>query len=189
MNKLNFSLLKYHISHMNIGKLPVDSKEVAIVGRSNCGKSSAINTISGQSKLAKVSKTPGRTQCLNYFGFDDNRFIVDLPGYGFARANQETRQVWNTLIPKFLQRKQVVGLLWLMDSRHIFTKVDKLFLEILEVSQVAIVLTKVDKLTNHEKNLAKAAVQKVLPEASVFLLSSLKKQGVEPIRGLISSWL
>ena len=105
---------------------PDDSREVAIAGRSNAGKSSAINAICDQNGLARTSKTPGRTQHLNYFTLAEGKYFVDLPGYGFAKAPEEVRSQWEGLIGPYLRKRdQLVGLVLIMDSRRPFTDLDR----------------------------------------------------------------
>jgi GTP-binding protein len=117
----------FHITVAQIRDLPVDSlAEVAFAGRSNAGKSSAINTLCNHKRLAFVSKMPGRTQHLNFFRVEDGRFLVDLPGYGFARAPKDQKHVWQALIGGYLaKRPQLAGLVLIMDSRHPLTELDR----------------------------------------------------------------
>ena len=110
--------------------LPVSSSEIAFVGRSNAGKSSAINTIATQNRLAFVSKTPGRTQHINFFRVREDKFLVDLPGYGFARAPGAVQQHWEALVSEYLQTRQsLAGLVLIMDARHPLTELDRRLLD------------------------------------------------------------
>src|SRR3990167_7795714 len=108
-------------------QLPEDKGiEVAFVGRSNAGKSSALNTLTAQKKLARTSKTPGRTQLINLFVLDDERRLVDLPGYGYAKVSETTRLQWQRLLAEYLQKRTALkGLIILMDSRHPLTVLDE----------------------------------------------------------------
>ena len=104
----------------NLGRLPADrGREVAMAGRSNAGKSSAINALAGRSGLARVSKTPGRTQQINFFAIDERRRLVDLPGYGYAKVPARVRERWGALVEGYLQRRRsLAGLVLLMDARR-----------------------------------------------------------------------
>lgn len=128
--------------------------EVAFSGRSNVGKSSLINRLTRQKKLARTSNTPGRTQCLNYFNVDDKFYLVDLPGYGFANVPQKVKDDWAELIDTYLNyRENLVGVVQIIDSRHKPTKDDKMMVEWLQASGLSylIVATKVDKISNNKK--------------------------------------
>ena len=119
--KYNFKQAKFFTTVNDIFHLPINStKEIAIVGRSNAGKSSLLNTLTNQNKLAFTSKTPGRTQHINYFNLsEDGVFLVDLPGYGYAKVPESIRLHWMTLLGKYLStRSEIVGLVLIMDSRH-----------------------------------------------------------------------
>ncbi|ADO76777.1 ribosome biogenesis GTP-binding protein YihA/YsxC [Halanaerobium praevalens] len=128
--------------------------EVAFSGRSNVGKSSLINRMTKQKKLARTSNTPGRTQCLNYFNVDDKFYLVDLPGYGFANVPQKVKDDWAELIDTYLNyRENLVGVVQIIDSRHKPTKDDKLMVNWLQASGLnfLIVATKVDKISNNKR--------------------------------------
>ncbi|HEX6828839.1 MAG TPA: ribosome biogenesis GTP-binding protein YihA/YsxC, partial [Burkholderiales bacterium] len=111
--------------------LPPDSLlEVAVAGRSNAGKSSAINALAGRHRLAFVSKTPGRTQEINYFRVSEGKYLVDLPGYGYAKVPGQIRQRWKAFLGEFLRtRRQLAGLILIMDARHPVTELDLRLLE------------------------------------------------------------
>lgn len=181
----------------HIADLPQDSlAEVAFAGRSNAGKSSAINTIAHHKRLAFVSKTPGRTQHLNFFSVAEHRYLVDLPGYGFARAPLEQQRGWQSLIGGYLEaRPQLQGLILIMDSRHPFTDLDVRLLEWFRVTEkpVHILLSKADKLTRSEgiNTLRKAQSQlkELAVTGSIQLFSSLKRTGVEEAEAIIRGWL
>lgn len=132
-------------------QLPVDGlPEIAFVGRSNVGKSSLINAVTGQKGLAKTSNTPGRTQQLNYFNLDGKIYLVDLPGYGFAQAPENLVRQWQQLIFAYLQgRVELKRVFMLIDSRHGIKKVDEEIMDLLDKAAVTyqIILTKTDKIS------------------------------------------
>jgi GTP-binding protein len=139
--------------------------EVAFSGRSNVGKSSLINRITRQKKLARTSNTPGRTQSLNYFNIDDKFYLVDLPGYGFANVPQKVKDDWAELIDTYLNyRENLIGVVQIIDSRHKPTKDDKMMVEWLQASGLSylIVATKVDKISNNKKAKQKKLIYKEL---------------------------
>lgn len=188
---------KFVISVMSMAQLPQTSKyEVVFAGCSNAGKSSVINTLTGQSKLARVSKTPGRTQSLNFFQLTDESWLVDLPGYGYASVPARVRANWEKLLDSyFVEREPLRGMVLVMDVRHPLKKYDTQMIEWVAHQGVAIhvVLTKSDKL---KRGPAMASVHKVEKwlkengiEASVQLFSALKKDGVGEIHGVLNGWL
>jgi len=187
----------FHITVAEISGLPADSlAEVAFAGRSNAGKSSAINTLCNHKRLAFVSKMPGRTQHLNFFRVDEGRFLVDLPGYGYARAPKAQKQVWQALIGGYLaDRVQLAGLVIIMDIRHPLTELDRSLLEWFRPSgrPVHVLLSKSDKLSRGPAAQTLLAVsaelRKMGMNASVQLFSSLKKVGVEQAEGVVRDWL
>lgn len=139
--------------------------EVAFSGRSNVGKSSLINRLTRQKKLARTSNTPGRTQCLNYFNVDDKFYLVDLPGYGFANVPQKVKDDWAELIDTYLNyRENLIGVVQIIDSRHKPTKDDKMMVEWLQASGLSylITATKVDKISNNKKAKQKKLIYKEL---------------------------
>ena len=142
------------LSVASLKQLPADDKtEVAFAGRSNVGKSSLINALFGQRKLAKTSSTPGRTQQLNYFNLNDQVYIVDLPGYGFAKAPKEIVKNWQKLINTYLVgRANLRRVFVLIDSRHGIKKIDEEIMDMLDTAAVTyqIVLTKIDKISEKE---------------------------------------
>ncbi|WP_157315071.1 ribosome biogenesis GTP-binding protein YihA/YsxC [Chitinibacter sp. GC72] len=174
--------------------LPPEGVEVAFAGRSNAGKSSAINTLANHTRLAYVSKTPGRTQHINYFDFGAERRLVDLPGYGYAAVPEAVRRHWQGLLGKYLEsRPNLIGLVLIMDSRRPLTDLDRVMLEFFLPTgkPVHCVLTKSDKLNNQEKVLALRGVKdefKNNPQITVQLFSSLKKQGVAEVENVIGGW-
>ncbi|MBR5154625.1 MAG: YihA family ribosome biogenesis GTP-binding protein [Alphaproteobacteria bacterium] len=142
------------LSVANLKQLPSDDKvEIAFAGRSNVGKSSLINALFGQRKLAKTSSTPGRTQQLNYFNLNEQLYVVDLPGYGFAKAPKDIVKNWQNLINTYLVgRANLRRVFVLIDSRHGIKKIDEEIMEMLDTAAVTyqIVLTKIDKISEKE---------------------------------------
>jgi len=183
------------VNHMK--DLPLHGgKEVAFVGRSNAGKSSAINTLANHVRLAYTSKTPGRTQHLNYFSLGENNFLVDLPGYGYAKVPRDIQRHWEELLNQYLQtRGALAGLVIIMDSRHPMMPLDEQMLEWFSVTgkPIHILLTKSDKLSRQNATQilrdVKIYVTEHFPSCSVQLFSSLKKQGMEEAEAVIAGWL
>ena len=180
-----------------LSDLPTDSRcEVAFAGRSNAGKSSAINALANHTRLAFVSKTPGRTQHLNYFAIGADRFFVDLPGYGFAKAPEEIRAQWEGLLAPYLRyREPLVGLVLIMDSRHPLTELDLQMLDWFAQTgkPIHILLSKADKLTRQEQALALRSVREVVAKISdnctLQLFSSLDRTGVVQAEEMLGGWL
>ena len=183
----------------NLRDLPQDSLcEVAFAGRSNAGKSSAINTLAGRVRLAFVSKTPGRTQHLNYFTLEPGKYFVDLPGYGFAKAPEAIRSQWEGLIGPYLsKRDQLAGLVVIMDSRRPFTDLDIRLIDWFRPTgrPIHILLSKADKLSRQEQSKVLRSVKAEIATwgdaelYSVQLFSSLKKTGVEDAERVLAGWL
>ncbi len=170
--------------------------EVAFAGRSNAGKSSAINTLTRQRQLARASKTPGRTQLLNYFSLDEERRLVDLPGYGYAAVPLAMKLAWQKELENYLiKRESLQGLILLMDIRHPMQKYDEMLLNWAQERnlRVHILLTKCDKLNRGPSMLALQEVKKQLLAkklvASISLFSSLNKQGLEDAAVILGDWL
>ena len=170
--------------------------EVAFAGRSNSGKSSAINTLTGQKKLARTSRTPGRTQLINFFTLSDNQRLVDLPGYGFAKVPLAVKKKWNQQLERYLQRRQSLrGLIMLMDIRHPLTEPDQQMLgwAITADMPVHILLTKSDKLKRGPAQNTLLSVRHQLSAhqalVSVQLFSSLKGIGVDELGRQLNGWL
>ena len=177
--------------------LPDTPAEIAFVGRSNAGKSSAINTLTNHVRLAYVSKTPGRTQHINFFQLRNGYFLADLPGYGYAQVPEDVRAHWVRLLGQYLQKRQsLIGLILIMDVRHPLKDLDKQMLDFFaETAQpVHILLSKADKLSKNEQIKALGAVKKALKpymerqSVSVQLFSSLKKQGIEEVEQVVQGW-
>ncbi len=173
--------------------LPDEGREVAFAGRSNAGKSSAINAITGRRSLARTSKTPGRTQLINFFALDAARRLVDLPGYGFAKVPLAMRRHWRHLLEDYFSDRQALsGLFVIMDSRRPMTDVDQQMLAMAEAvaCPVHVVLTKADKLSRGQAAATLQATRKTLANrASVQLFSALKGQGVDEARAVLETML
>jgi GTP-binding protein len=174
--------------------LPPDrGREVAFVGRSNSGKSTAVNLITGAHKLARVSKTPGRTQLLNFFAVGEDRRLVDLPGYGFARVPPETQARWRKALETYLtQRGSLAGLVVTMDIRRGVTRLDEQLLRWLEPREipVAVLLTKADKLSRNAALTQERAVARELgPGVKLVRFSALTGEGVPQAQTWIDEWL
>jgi GTP-binding protein len=169
--------------------------EVAFAGRSNAGKSSALNALTQRKSLARTSKTPGRTQHLVFFELDGERRLVDLPGYGFAKVPEKVRRHWGLAMETYLSgRESLRGLVLMMDVRHPLTDFDKQMLQWCQHARmpVHILLTKADKLKRGPAMSTLLKVQKTLaeqPNVSVQLFSALKHTGVEQARAVLDSWL
>lgn len=192
-----FHHAKFYTTVNHLKDLPATTAEIAFVGRSNAGKSSAINTLTNHTRLAYVSKTPGRTQHINFFELANGRFMVDLPGYGYAQVPEAVRQHWVTLLGNYLQtRSQLIGLILIMDIRHPLKELDKRMLDFFAVTKqpVHILLSKADKLSKNEQIKTLAMVKKLLQpyvarqQVTVQLFSSLKKQGIDEVNDIVAAW-
>ncbi len=192
-----FQRATYHITVSRLEDLPQHTLvEVAFAGRSNAGKSSAINALAHRRRLAFVSKTPGRTQLLNFFQLGGGRYLVDLPGYGFAQAPGTVRGAWDRLVGGYLRnRTALAGMVLFMDARHPLTPLDRRMLTWFAATgkPVHVCLTKADKLTRQQ---ALATLRKVrdeladsYPLASVQLFSSSARMGLEEAEAAITRWL
>lgn len=191
-----FSKAVFFTTVNHLRDLPLHGgKEVAFVGRSNAGKSSAINTLANHVRLAFTSKTPGRTQHLNYFDLGDSRYLVDLPGYGYAKVPPEIQAHWEQLLSDYLQtRDALCGLVIIMDARHPLTELDQRMLDWFGRTgkPVHVLLTKADKLSRQQAtqtlNRVKLHLAEHFPNYSVQLFSSLKKTGTEEAEAVIAGW-
>lgn len=191
-----FSRAAFYTTVNDLRDLPQHGgREVAFVGRSNAGKSSAINTLANHTRLAYTSKTPGRTQHLNYFSLGDGNYLVDLPGYGYAKVPPDVQKHWEELLGQYLQtRKALCGLVIIMDARHPLTALDEQMLDWIAPTgmPVHILLTKSDKLSRQQATLALNRVKSYLAEHFPFcsgqLFSSLKKTGTEEAEAVIAAW-
>ncbi len=191
-----FSKATFFTTVNDLRHLPLHGgREVAFAGRSNAGKSSAINTLANHVRLAYTSKTPGRTQHLNYFDLGDSRFLVDLPGYGYAKVPPDVKAHWEGLLSEYLQtRNALCGLVVIMDARHPLTERDMRMLDWFAPTgkPVHILLTKSDKLSRQQAtmtlNRVKLHLAQHFPHCSVQLFSSLKKIGIEEVETVIAGW-
>lgn len=195
-NKLFRKKCEFMLGVAKLEQLPdSDLPEVAFSGRSNVGKSSIINALFYQKKLAKTSNTPGRTQQLNYFMLDEKLYLVDLPGYGFAKAPESTVKNWQRLIMAYLQgRVNLKRVFLLIDSRHGIKKVDSDIMEMLDKAAVTyqIVLTKIDKISAKElSSITLKTKEEIKKHAAaypkVLTTSSEKNIGIEELRAEIAS--
>lgn len=175
-------------------QLPEDrGYEVAFAGRSNAGKSSAINTLCQQKSLARTSKTPGRTQQIVLFELDEARRLADLPGYGFAKTDRKLRDHWQKVLPEYIEKRESLrGVILLMDIRHPLKEFDQHMLAWCEAINrpVHVLLTKADKLSRNEANKALFTVRNHLNDynQSISLFSSLKKTGLDVLHEVLDEW-
>ncbi len=194
------SIFKHAVFELSVadpgGLPPARGAEIAFAGRSNAGKSSAINTLAAHNRLAFVSKTPGRTQLINFFRLKNGAYLVDLPGYGYAQVPEAVRRQWQGLLEDYLKRRQsLVGLVLIMDARHPLTELDVQMLDWFATTgkPVHVLLTKSDKLSRSESAQVLRKVKEALAQwgtlASVQLFSSLKKSGVERAEQVVAGWL
>jgi len=175
---------------------PPGAPEVAFAGRSNAGKSSAINTLAGRRRLAFVSKTPGRTQLINFFALGPRGFLVDLPGYGYAGVPLAVRQHWESLVGDYVGRRETLaGVVVVMDARHPLTSLDRELLSWLAPAgrPIHVLLTKADKLSRQAATATLARVRKELaalyPGAGAQLFSSLKREGIGEVGAVLAAWI
>ena len=184
-------------SAAKLPQCPADTGwEVAFAGRSNAGKSSAINSLTGNKKLAKTSRTPGRTQLINFFELSDCQRLVDLPGYGFAKVPQAVKKEWTKQLEHYLQRRQSLrGLILLMDVRHPLQPFDQQMLDwaVAAAMPVHILLTKADKLKRGAASQSLLAVRgEIAPwegMVSAQLFSALKHDGHGELKQVLDAWL
>lgn len=185
------------ISAAKLAQLPTDDGyEVAFVGRSNAGKSSAINVITEQHRLARTSKTPGRTQLINVFALDAERRLIDLPGYGYAKVSEAIKQEWQTLLSNYLcERECLKGLILLMDIRHPLKDTDQQLLLWARDRGLPthVLLTKADKLNRNPAMQQLIKVRQAMipyhPSATAQLFSALKRTGLDDARAQLNSWM
>lgn len=197
-----FSSARFLTSAAKLTQLPAAGlPEIAFAGRSNAGKSTTINVLSNNSHLAFASKTPGRTQLINFFrlsfGADDAGFLVDLPGYGYSKASPETRAGWTELVAGYLnERPSLVGIVIVMDARRPFMPADEwlidFFTEKTHVKQLWL-LNKCDKLNRSERikaqRLAETRAKALGDNITVQLFSGLKKEGREALSETLLNWI
>nr|WP_246075834.1 ribosome biogenesis GTP-binding protein YihA/YsxC [Aliikangiella marina] len=179
-----------------LSQLPPDEGiEVAFAGRSNAGKSTALNAITDQKNLAKTSKTPGRTQLINLFRLDDHSRLTDLPGYGFARVSKDVKEQWQHTLSKYLQERLCLqGLVVIMDIRHPLKETDKQMITwaVSADIPVHVVLNKADKLKSGARKTALSSVNKHLARISTEITSQIfsatHKIGLEQMVDLLKTW-
>ena len=170
---------------------PPDAPEIAFAGRSNVGKSSALNALVGRKALARTSKTPGRTQTINFYALGEAGLLVDLPGYGYARVPLALRAQWGELVGAYVRsRASLVGVVVLVDARHPLTPLDRQLIAWLgDAQRKLVLLAKADKLSRAMQQQTLKAVREDLPRAEVLLFSSVSGHGVEECRDLLEGWL
>ena len=192
-----FSKAEFIASVGKLSELPPEGiSELVFAGRSNVGKSSAINALAGRKRLAYCSKTPGRTQTINFYDLGGQARLVDLPGYGYARVPQSVRSQWDALVGGYLRdRASLAGVVVIMDARHPFMPHDLGMLQWVAPRgmPLLVLLSKADKLTRAEGKAALAAAQRRLALAGahgeVLLFSSPSGEGVEQARAMLERWL
>ncbi len=187
----------FEISNSDVKKCPKERiPEYAFIGRSNVGKSSLINMLTGRKKLAKTSGTPGKTQLINHFKINDNWFLVDLPGYGYARVSKKTKRTFQSFIKNyFSQREQLICSFVLIDSRHAPQRIDMDFMQFLGENQIpfCIIFTKSDKITQTVLKRNIATYKSILLEDSwdifpdYFVTSATSKDGKDSVLEFIGS--
>jgi len=184
------------ISAGKANQFPLEGREVAFAGRSNAGKSSAINTLCDNKGLCRTSKTPGRTRLVNFFEMDEDHRLVDLPGYGFAKVPVAMKNEWQKLMTQYLSEQQVLsGLIVIMDIRHPLNDYDWQMLEWCDHFQLPahVLLTKADKIKRGAQQNSKLKTQKLLKDAginaSVQTFSALKKTGLDELAAKLNGWL
>lgn len=192
---MEFNHASFLISAAKLSQLPADvGIEVAIVGRSNAGKSSVLNTLTNHKGLARTSKTPGRTQLINLFKLDDQRRLVDLPGYGFAKVSDAIKEQWQETLSQYLQeRESLKGLIVVMDCRHPFKDTDSSIIDWCEQSHLAchILLNKADKLSYSQQQTTLLQAKKLIAKrenVSVQLFSTLNRLGLDELKKQLNAW-
>lgn len=194
--RINFRQTEFITSAAKLAGCPPDiGCEVAFAGRSNAGKSSAINVLTENKRMARTSKTPGRTQLINFFGVAEQRRLVDLPGYGFAKVPLAVKEKWQKHLEEYLRERQsLCGLILLMDCRHPMQDFDRMMLSWAQSCDmpVHILLTKADKLKKGPANNTLLKVRSELggqSQVSVQLFSALKRTGLDALRNQLQVWL
>ena len=192
---MNLNQTRFITSAATFNDCPEDSiVEIAFAGRSNAGKSSAINSVCNQTRLARTSKTPGRTQLLNLFAIEPNIYLVDLPGYGFAKVPLEVKNKWQQELEQYLrEREQLAGIILLSDIRHPLKEFDRMMIDWAAKSSLPLhlLLTKSDKIKRGPARNALLKTRKELEElanVSVQLFSSVKNAGLSEVKNKIFEW-
>ncbi len=198
MNLARYRNARYRLSVHQQRQLPPDSGfEVAFAGRSNAGKSSAINTLCGQNGLAKTSRTPGRTQQIVVFDLDEHRRLMDLPGYGYAKVPADLQRHWQNLLDRYLRNRAALkGLVLVMDARHPLKPFDRHLLSWTNAALMPchILMTKADKLNRQQQTSAIRETRDALPElvtnidVTIQLFSALKKTGIPELEQQLDNW-
>ena len=186
MNIHNVHFLK-SVTHLDQRPLPLQP-EVAVIGRSNVGKSSLINTLFNRKNLAKISSTPGKTRLINYFSVDDQLYFVDLPGYGYAKLSKKMRSGWQRDLESYLKNNLELKLVFLLlDSRHEIMENDRLMIDWLQHFQIPyiLVLTKSDKISNNHYQIINSKLRNKYPNQDILRFSSINKTGREDILKII----
>ena len=199
LEQIHYNTARFLISAAKLSQCPEDvGAEVAFAGRSNAGKSSAINSLTNQNSLARTSKTPGRTQLINFFDLNvEGIRIVDLPGYGYAKVPIAMKEHWQKHLDAYLQRRQCLrGVVLVMDIRHPMKEFDEMMINWCESTGVPlhILLTKADKLKRGPAQstllkIKKETRERLADKVSVQVFSALKKTGVDQLRNRLDSWL
>lgn len=201
-----FHSARFVISVADLAGLPpAGLPEIAFAGRSNAGKSTAINVLTQQKRLAFASKTPGRTQLLNFFELSERDaggqtvprgFLVDLPGYGYAKAPGEQRSQWDALVGGYVaQRQSLIGIVIVMDARRPLMPADEALIAFIDrpTCRLHFLLTKADQLNNSEKRTAldraRTRAAELGPRASAQLFSALKRLGIDELETTLAGWL
>ena len=189
-----FENIDFEKSISELNQSPEDiGSEVAFVGRSNAGKSTAINSITNRNSLAKTSKTPGRTQLINFFKVDENKRFVDLPGYGFAKASKEKQKSWNRLVTDYIKyRESLKGVVLIIDIRRGFGEMDLMFLDFyLPLNKrLHILLTKADKLSKQKQSLILNEAREIYGSiATIQIFSGTKKIGISEAQDQVTKFL
>ena len=194
--KLNYHKTHFLTSAPNLKSLPEDSGiEIAFAGRSNAGKSTALNALTNQKNLARTSKTPGRTQLINLFEVEPKCKLVDLPGYGYAAVPEQMKQQWQHALGEYLQKREcLAGIIVLMDIRHPLKDLDQQMIEwaVSADLPILLLLTKADKLSQSERSKqVKMVREAILPfqgDIQVEAFSALKRTGIDRLAAKLDSW-
>ena len=194
---IDYRQARFLTSVASLRGLPPDrGREVAFAGRSNAGKSSAINALTGQRRLARTSRTPGRTRLINLFEIDEERRLVDLPGYGYAKVPRSMSREWGALVGRYLEsRESLAGVVVLMDIRHPLTDLDGTLLDWCHAARLPVlaVLTKADKLARSRRAAALSEVRERLPRygdrTRAMIFSAVKPIGRRELEERLEVWL
>ena len=194
--KLNYHKTHFLTSAPNLKSLPEDSGiEIAFAGRSNAGKSTALNALTNQKNLARTSKTPGRTQLINLFEVEPQCKLVDLPGYGYAAVPEQMKQQWQYALGEYLQKREcLAGIIGLMDIRHPLKDLDQQMIEwaVSADLPILLLLTKADKLSQSERSkqvkMVREAILSFQGDIQVEAFSALKRTGIDRLAAKLDSW-